>query len=345
MSLKDMSEAISRLTTQWEILEQFESLESSWPPSLSPAPTKTRSVEGDARFSLKSSLQQAFNLADRLSNQLRECIDLLSAGQGRNVSKRSLCRLPDELIVEVTKYITGDGCHLLRPLLLVNKKLHALVMSTPSLWSTLKITFDPYSYPFGASHTSFVRACLERAQDCLLHITLEYDTTPTPKDFATSMAAKAIGDCPDYDGTLDMICNAIAESQCRLEAWGAYQRRIQDFFDAVQAVVGPSGSLMARWRSATIHLPRHGWFAINACLKSLIGDTPHLEALWIYTTDEAEESYPLSLIGIFPKLSSVRTLVMDTICDFKRVSINFASIQHLEILLEQHSRNLEALTL
>ncbi|KAG8819703.1 hypothetical protein FRC17_010360 [Serendipita sp. 399] len=110
---------------------------------------------------IESFQQSILDLSQTLNDTIRRYSLLL--GSLMSSSKRNTPSLPNETMFDIFQHLVADGSHRLEPLLLVNKRFHALVMSTPSLWCNIVIKFDATLRESNGLSARYIHSCIERS--------------------------------------------------------------------------------------------------------------------------------------------------------------------------------------
>ncbi|KAG8830722.1 hypothetical protein FRC17_004347 [Serendipita sp. 399] len=348
MAFKEIEEAMTKLLTQWKILQQIQEIctsQAGLASASSPLTSTTPKATSDnAETLLDGNQQEILTLSDQLHDRIREYTDrMISSHPG--AFRRTLSRLPNEVKVEIFAYIAADGNHHLKSLLRVDKHLHHVAVSTPSLWTTFNLSVDSSFNPSGSISASFVAACVERSKDLLLDVTISCDTIPSSREYVWAVQELAEEKVPGMTTFLRAASRALEHVEFDAENWCEYQDQFERFIATIQAITGPEGVHMRRWRSANIHLPNwenYGSVSMGVILKLFVGDSPNLKVLRLQPLDFFDKD-PKPVLTGFPNLSSVQNLAIYRVFNLEKVHINFSLVQSLDILLHKGSNNLDSL--
>ncbi|KAG8830724.1 hypothetical protein FRC17_004349 [Serendipita sp. 399] len=349
MARMEMKEAMTNLKTQWKVLDQLQGRLCSRriPPSLDFLDSFPLTATEDVAAFLETHRRHILTLSKQLSYDIRKYANVLVSLDRHPLDdpKPTLLVFPNEVLMEIFSHIAKDGNHRLRPLLLVNRRIHLLVTSRPSLWTNFNISVDErFDVEKGLS-PSWIKASLKRAKDLLLAVTIDCDALPSAIAYANSLVEEATASIPGINSIPNLDILVIELSDINYKHWDYYAEKLQRITDLIQTIVGQNGALMRRWKSAIIALPEDEQAPVENIIDLLVGGTPYLETIRVNSWDRyIFKNYPLGDNGVFPNLSGVQKLDIDAIFDLREVSINFTKVSSLGICLVDRSRNLDALT-
>ncbi|CAG7852474.1 SubName: Full=Uncharacterized protein {ECO:0000313/EMBL:CCA75419.1} [Serendipita indica DSM 11827] len=251
-------------------------------------------------------LTNRLKAAESLWGSLRDEIAgyIQNPGQNAAVATRpvqsSLNLLPDELLCDIFQRLRFQRNANLGPLLLVNKRIHCLVMNTPSLWTRIEFHVVGDLIEEALLHRSYVEACMERSQNVCLDIDIKLDWD-TKQRILTRAATDAVMGLVDDEeeavwsafDTMDMDFN-----------FSVYEEEEESLFEVLDAIVGAEGCNMPRWKSLVLSLPRDDSQQVSI-LERLIGDTPNLRDLNLQNAFLLDADDEIAWEGVLPNLSAL----------------------------------------
>ncbi|KAG8815949.1 hypothetical protein FRC17_000526 [Serendipita sp. 399] len=247
MLFDEMKQSLSLLNAQ---LKAIEAIEDPTLHSFLLSSPSTTGTSGDL-FLIEKFEQTIRDLSRDLNDGIRQYLSLATSliRRGRAVAKRpAIDRLPNEVVIEIFRRLVEDGSHQLKPLFLVNKRFYAMVTSVPSLWCNINIRINSMLQETNDLSRRYIQACVERSQQSLLHVSLDVtDVSPT-WGYAASILAAIRNVVPQFSDLIDHTEEAVWETEWYDEG-AFYDLRMDEICDLVEAMIGPEGSYMRRWKS------------------------------------------------------------------------------------------------
>ncbi|KAG8798850.1 hypothetical protein FRC18_008517, partial [Serendipita sp. 400] len=252
----------------------------------------------DALFSsFATSQQRIAELAKQLVSYIQEYNELKQALQFQHdVSSSSkftlnnrqmmprkappIDRCPDEVLLHIFGTIAGGGSHLMRSLLLVDKRFHHLVMHNTRLWTKISLCFDRRLKEVNHLSHRYVDTCLLRSRESLLNICLDY----SPLQDSDTFLFEAI-----HDRLAGLVENAELDDFASFEIFGRdvfcplYEQNINHILDLVSLLAGQGGANAQRWSSLVLSLPENE-FVLGRKVWDIITrlDTPNPRTLELH---------------------------------------------------------------
>ncbi|KAG8816851.1 hypothetical protein FRC17_000164 [Serendipita sp. 399] len=266
--------------------------------------------------------KRIIDLSSELMSQIIDYEKLLQSNQNL-VSPMARCS--DDVLGYVLDFLIEGGSHFLYPLLLVNRRFHKLVMSSPFLWRKIFIRINDKITEVNSLSTLYIKTCQERSKLALMDIELDYQAIPYPEEFVKDRVHDALLAMVDRDSnkipeglykTLDE-----ADWYYKLEL---YRRRLL----WVQEITGQLDT--SRWRSGTIILPRDG-SVIEATMQSLKRKMPHLQSLVLKVPDLEDQEWTLAE-EFLVDLPAVKCLEIPPFIHTNDIVPNLAQLRSLSIL-------------
>ncbi|KAG8819308.1 hypothetical protein FRC17_010483 [Serendipita sp. 399] len=205
----------------------------------------------DAMPLIESFQQSILDLSRTLDDTIRRYSLLL--GSLMSSSKRTTPSLPNETIVDIFRHLVADGSHRLEPLLLVNKRFHALVMSTPSLWCNIVIKFDATLRESSGLSARYIHSCIERSQNFPLDVNLKVTATK-PSESALSILQVVKEEVPRFSDAIEQVINVVngTDGLNKAAFFGSRMAKLDVVRDSL---AGKEGIHMNRWRSLKFSSP------------------------------------------------------------------------------------------
>ncbi|KAG8819310.1 hypothetical protein FRC17_010485 [Serendipita sp. 399] len=205
-------------------------------------------------ISLIETFQQSiFDLSQTLNGTIQRYSTLVASLMLSH--KRTIISLPNEMILEILQFLVADGSHRLQPLLLVNKRFHALVTSAPSLWCKISIKFDQALQECNDLSVRYIEACIKNSKNFLLDVDLDMIDIPHPSDCAASILEVVKKEVPHFSDVIDRAIYLVREIDADLHNSAPFTRRLANFDALRHAIAGEEGIHMRRWRSFKCLLP------------------------------------------------------------------------------------------
>ncbi|KAG9056203.1 hypothetical protein FS842_011380 [Serendipita sp. 407] len=248
MAYSEMKESLRSLNAHLELPGLVEELH-HYLSSLATMDSKPYIQEDIA--SLESQEERISSVSRQLSSLIRDYNTSLVSLARRYASISPKCALgpkvPDEVVNHVLEYIVEDGSHNIKPLLLVNKRFHAIIMSSPALWSKINITMDASLKEANGLSLKYINTCLKRSEEALLDINLDFSSVCGGYEYLCSFYEDPISDLPAHSLIFPEIQDAIGRLD-ENSRWMGQQ-------DIIGKLIRTIMAHKHRWRSATVELP------------------------------------------------------------------------------------------
>ncbi|KAG8832316.1 hypothetical protein FRC17_001488 [Serendipita sp. 399] len=254
MSFEEMKNALSALSIRMTELGNFEDPE-SYLPFASSQPTSENDLL-EVMSIIKNFQRSILGLSQTLDETLRRYSTLVTPLVQRSVlvAKRTAPPLPNETILQMCECLVEEGSHHLKPLLLVNKRFHQLIMSTPSLWCNIHLKFDSKLEEVNELSVYYIERCIERGQMAPLNIDVDISDISGPQECASSIFRAAQRKMPEYSSLLDLIIDSDGIAGIDDDA-AFYIGKLDAIEYLVLAAMGPGLDHIHRWRSLKFTSP------------------------------------------------------------------------------------------
>ncbi|KAG8819705.1 hypothetical protein FRC17_010362 [Serendipita sp. 399] len=199
-------------------------------------------------ISLIETFQQSiFDLSRTLNDAIQRYSTLVASLMLSH--KRTISSLPNEMMLEIFQLLVSDGSHRLRPVLLVNKRTHALVTSAPSLWCKISIKFDRALQECNDLSVRYIETCIKNSRKFLLDVDLDMDDIPSPSECTASILAVVKKEVPRFSDVIERAIYLAKEIGDEDHSGAFFTRRLANFNALRRAIAGKEGVHMRRWRS------------------------------------------------------------------------------------------------
>ncbi|KAG8814780.1 hypothetical protein FRC17_000975 [Serendipita sp. 399] len=156
-------------------------------------------------------------------------------------------QIPDEIIVHILEYIVEDSTHHIKPLLLVNRRFHDVIMSTPVLWSKLTIVVDKRLQEVNGLSTTYLNVCLERSREAKLDVKLDFSLASGIYEYFESIQEELRRTLPS-----SALLLATGDSQFKwIDTDPGYTEELEKTKELVETLAAQ----MTKWQSASILFP------------------------------------------------------------------------------------------
>ncbi|CAG7852515.1 SubName: Full=Uncharacterized protein {ECO:0000313/EMBL:CCA73500.1} [Serendipita indica DSM 11827] len=270
--------------------------------------------------------------AESLWNSLRDEVAgyIQQSERKRLISARpakvSLDGLPNELLFNIFRHLRFERYGHLGALLLINKRIHHFVMSTPLLWTHIEVLVDCDLLDATPPKPSYVEACLKNSQSAGLDIEihLEWDAAAEFLKQAAIVAVVNLVDEQEEDAVWSTLNDIDMDFRCPV-----YEKKEAALFEVLDAIIGTDGCNMRRWKSLVLSLPSDPSHRI-AILERLIGSTPNLCEVDLQNTDGSDSEQD-AWDSIFQDLSSLSCFTSDYRLPWAFSALNPNRISELKI--------------
>ncbi|KAG8797940.1 hypothetical protein FRC17_007602, partial [Serendipita sp. 399] len=280
---------------------------------LSPSPYSPTTGATTSAASLLRGLERSIiNLSQELYTIGRRYSDLVTSLiiQRECVQCTTIAQLPDDMLVEIFKFVVKDGSHHLGPLLFVDKRFHSLIKSTPILWTDICINIGNVLRGSHDISSGYMAACFRNSQAALFSVSIDMLDIPRPAELASFLFDKlrlqinSQDTKGQYKLTLDAVAFAVTELN-----WDESDPFYGKALDAVEGIVsliaGTRGARMRRWKSLRVSLGSWIPADLDNIWTLFCGASPNLKDFDFYSV--STRSVPN--IGLF-ELSTVRNLTI-----------------------------------
>ncbi|KAG8863057.1 hypothetical protein FRC20_010884 [Serendipita sp. 405] len=311
MSFNEMKKSLNRLNTQLKVLGALDDPKpaQSFTPS---SPSVVIGLAEDPMVLIHDCERSITKLSRNLCAMAERYSTLVASFTQRGhepavpESRPMSPQLPNEIIIEIFKYLVEDGSHHVRSLLFVNKHFNALVTSTPSLWCNIYIQFNKRLEESNHLSARYVQSCLKYSRSTLLNVYLDFPEVPWPSKYVGSRLKSLMDEIPRHSGLIELAIDAIARSDVN-EDFESYAFEGSEVDELAKEIIGVEGIHMCRWKMFKLSLPYMGSWIGRAIWDLFEYPTPNLEIMELIgfiITDIA-----ISGIG-FPDLAAIRHLTL-----------------------------------
>ncbi|KAG8842859.1 hypothetical protein FRB91_003888 [Serendipita sp. 411] len=342
MPFNEMKEALSELSVQLKVLEVLDDPR----PHLSfPSCSTITEITGDAIFLIDNFEQTIISLSQNLYNMTQRYSALVASYAQRHLKPRiseirsAAPQLPNEILIEIFGFLVEDGSHCVGPLLFVDKRFHALVVSTPLLWCNISIKFNTTFDESNGLSAQYINSCMKHSQSTLLNIALDMENVPTPEQYARSLVGGLEGNVSSHNAALSTALEAVIQQTWREDS-DYYAHQHHKVRNLVKLITGRAGAHMSRWKSFKFLSSDVLMDEIGTIWKLFKYPTPNLDTFKLsgYIFDYGDE-----LSVSFPNLAGVRHLTLPGDDLLRRARISYPLLRTLFIENYQKERLLDVL--
>ncbi|KAG8832317.1 hypothetical protein FRC17_001489 [Serendipita sp. 399] len=278
MFFDEMKQALALLNHQSKALDAFKTPMST---RLSvPAPSSASSPLEEGIPLIENFQRSIIDLFGTLNETFQQYISLIS------VTRDATRWVPNEIIIKIFEFVIKGGSHHLKPLLLVNKRFHWLVMSIPSLWCNIYLKFDNKLKEINKLSLKHIERCTERSQTLPLNMDLNLSTISGPQVYVQAIM-------PKRRRRIALFNDAEYEMSSPKFDKPSYAHQLEGIGDLVEAIMGPRQVHMRRWRSLTFSLPvRDDVPAIDIIQRLFVHPMPNLEEFTLNRSDVGGYALP-----------------------------------------------------
>ncbi|KAG8815950.1 hypothetical protein FRC17_000527, partial [Serendipita sp. 399] len=306
MSFNGMKEALGLLNDRLKTLGAFED------PKINPL-FASGSLE-DSLFLMNSFQQTIQDLSRNLGTIIQQYSNLVTSliQRGESVTKRPTIHwLPNEIMIEIVKFLVEDGSHHLRPLLFVNKRFHLLITSVPSLWCNIEIEINEMLQEVNKLSVNYIQTCMKHSQQSFLDVGLDMARTSNIWGCTLSILSDIQERTPQFRDVVGVAMDSIREIDW-FEDDAFYDRRVDEIQNLVRAIMGPEGAQMRRWKSFKFSPPvdNEGVYAGETIWELFKYPTPNLETFILNGELWVESSMTVFFQIYLPFDTSLSTILM-----------------------------------
>ncbi|KAG8826758.1 hypothetical protein FRC17_008114 [Serendipita sp. 399] len=289
---------------------------------------------------IEISQQAILDRSQSLCDTIQRYVTLVNPSVSSRNRDRTVASLPNETMLEIFRFLVVDGSHHLQPLLLVNKRVHALVTSAPSLWCNISIAFDGAFQECNNLSVRYIRSCIKYSGNSFLNISLDLADMADPLHCAASILEIVKEEVPRFNDVIELTISIIRGFDW-LEDDAFFTRRWDKVGSLMHAIAGKNGTHTRRWRSFRLSPPEADFHSTRRLLPLLKYRMPNLETFVVHGPlfDEFDEFPYYEFVDFnagFPKLAAVRHLTLNDTSAFQLASFS----RHLLItaVVERFSR-------
>ncbi|KAG8814778.1 hypothetical protein FRC17_000973 [Serendipita sp. 399] len=322
MPYNEMKETLRTLDTLLHLPPQVEDLNrylshirSSH--SMSSAAQDDNCIQEEDVISLESQERHIIDISEELTSLLQGYTTSVISLARRCAQTSPNCafgpRVPDDIIIHILRYVVEDGSHHIKPLLLVNRRFHDVIMSDPVLWSKVTIVVNTRLQEVNGLSMAYLKTCLERSRGTQLDVRLDFSSASGIYEYFSSIQEEFRHNMPSFSLPLT------SDSHFRgIYRDPGYTKELEK----LKKLIRMATTQMNRWQTATIFFPTLDEEELTDIFKRLFLPSLMISRL----TGEFIQTY---CQNGFPRLSNIKNFILWGPSKIGRIVLNSGRMREL----------------